>query len=78
MYGGCALGYPFNAGAIAGLMAGLLGVGGGLVIVPALIWVFHGNGFDASLIVHLAVGTDEVVAAERILFRVAAQQTRLQ
>ncbi len=44
-------------GSVAGVLAGLLGVGGGLVIVPALVWVFYGNGFDASVIVHLAVGT---------------------
>ncbi|WP_245831983.1 sulfite exporter TauE/SafE family protein [Solemya velesiana gill symbiont] len=44
-------------GSIAGLFAGLLGVGGGLIIVPALIWVFRGSGFSPDLIVHLAVGT---------------------
>lgn len=44
-------------GGVAGLLAGLLGVGGGLVIVPALIWVFRGNAFDLSILVHLAVGT---------------------
>ena len=44
-------------GAIAGLLAGLLGIGGGLVIVPALIWVFTAGGIDTSVTVHLAVGT---------------------
>jgi len=44
-------------GGVAGLLAGLLGVGGGLVIVPALIWVFRGNAFDGAILVHLAVGT---------------------
>lgn len=44
-------------GAIAGLMAGLLGIGGGLVIVPALIWLFTAGGIDTSVTVHLAVGT---------------------
>jgi uncharacterized protein len=44
-------------GSLAGLTAGLFGVGGGLVIVPTLLWVFQGNGFDRSIIMHLAVGT---------------------
>jgi len=44
-------------GAVAGLTAGLFGVGGGLVIVPTLLWVFQGNGYDKSIIMHLAVGT---------------------
>jgi len=44
-------------GAIAGLMAGLLGIGGGLVIVPVLAFVFAGQGFAADSIMHFAVGT---------------------
>lgn len=44
-------------GAAAGLMAGLLGVGGGLVIVPALAWLFAGQGFAGENLMHFAVGT---------------------
>jgi len=44
-------------GAFAGVLAGMLGVGGGLVIVPVLAWVFLGLDFDAGVIMHLAVGT---------------------
>ncbi len=44
-------------GAVAGVLAGLLGVGGGIVIVPALVFVFHSQGFDAAVLVHMAVGT---------------------
>lgn len=44
-------------GAFAGTLAGMLGVGGGLVIVPVLAWVFLGFGIDDSVIMHLAVGT---------------------
>lgn len=51
------LGAYLAVGSVAGLLAGLLGVGGGLVIVPALVWVFHGNGIAPSVVVHLAVGT---------------------
>lgn len=45
------------AGTIAGICAGLFGVGGGLVIVPILIWVFTIQGVNADVITHLAVGT---------------------
>ena len=31
-------------GVVAGLLAGLLGVGGGLVLVPVLVWVMDGSG----------------------------------
>jgi uncharacterized membrane protein YfcA len=44
-------------GAFAGVVAGLFGVGGGLIIVPVLVFVFQGQGIDASLLVHLAIGT---------------------
>lgn len=44
-------------GAFAGLVAGLLGVGGGLIIVPVLVFIFSGQGMADHLIVHLAVGT---------------------
>ncbi|MEN8107474.1 MAG: sulfite exporter TauE/SafE family protein [Pseudomonadota bacterium] len=44
-------------GAVAGLMAGLLGIGGGLVIVPALAWLFAGQGFTEATLMHYAVGT---------------------
>jgi len=44
-------------GATAGLLAGLFGVGGGLIIVPVLAWVFIGQGMDTSVIMHLAIGT---------------------
>jgi uncharacterized membrane protein YfcA len=44
-------------GALAGLMAGLLGIGGGLVIVPALALLFAGQGFAQGTLMHFAVGT---------------------
>ncbi len=44
-------------GIIAGVLAGLLGVGGGIVIVPVLYHVFSYLGIDAEIRMHLAVGT---------------------
>lgn len=45
------------AGLSAGLIAGLFGVGGGIVVVPVLVWVFESQGFGNDYLVHLAVGT---------------------
>ena len=44
-------------GVIAGLLAGMFGIGGGLIIVPDLIGTFINLGFDESIIVHLSIGT---------------------
>ncbi|RJG12515.1 sulfite exporter TauE/SafE family protein [Pseudomonas cavernicola] len=44
-------------GAGAGVLAGLFGVGGGIIIVPVLVFSFTAQGFDASILTHLAVGT---------------------
>lgn len=44
-------------GACTGIVAGLLGVGGGLIIVPALAWIFHLQGVNESVVMHLAIGT---------------------
>lgn len=44
-------------GVFAGIIAGFLGVGGGLIIVPVLVYIFQGKGFDENLLVHIAIGT---------------------
>ena len=44
-------------GAFAGVLAGLLGVGGGIVIVPILFHLFSGFGVEPALAMPLAVGT---------------------
>lgn len=46
-----------GVGAFSGLLAGLLGVGGGLVIVPMLTFIFASQQMPASYILHLALGT---------------------
>lgn len=44
-------------GAVAGILAGLLGIGGGLVIVPMLIFCLTRQGISDQAIMHLALGT---------------------
>lgn len=44
-------------GAVAGLMAGLFGIGGGLVIVPVLAVLFAAQGFPSELVMIMSVAT---------------------
>ena len=44
-------------GAVAGVLAGLLGIGGGLVIVPMLVFCMELQHLPQELIMHLALGT---------------------
>ncbi len=44
-------------GAVAGVLAGLLGIGGGLVIVPMLVFCMELQQLPQELIMHLALGT---------------------
>ncbi len=49
------------AGIAAGILAGLLGVGGGIVFVPVLFQTFIFMGIDPALQMHLAVGSSLAV-----------------
>ncbi|RUO26462.1 sulfite exporter TauE/SafE family protein [Aliidiomarina minuta] len=44
-------------GAIAGILSGMLGIGGGIVVVPLLIYLLPVMGVPAALVVPMAVGT---------------------
>ncbi len=44
-------------GSVVGVLAGLLGVGGGLIIVPVLTFMFTAQGIPYEHILHLALGT---------------------
>lgn len=48
-------------GVLAGLIAGMLGLGGGVVIVPALALAFPLLGIPSEVLMHLAIGTSLAV-----------------
>ena len=44
-------------GVLVGFLAGLLGIGGGMVMVPALVFIFRAKGFPSEHLMHLALAT---------------------
>ena len=44
-------------GAIAGYLAGMFGIGGGIIIMPVLMFLFDAQHFPAEHLLHLALGT---------------------
>jgi uncharacterized membrane protein YfcA len=49
-----------STGIVAGLIAGLFGVGGGIVIVPILFWIFTSLNFPDEILMHMAIGSSLV------------------
>jgi len=51
-----AAGY-LGIGAAVGFFAGMLGIGGGALMIPLLVWLFEAQGLPREHLLHLAVGT---------------------
>ncbi|WP_108260425.1 sulfite exporter TauE/SafE family protein [Mangrovicoccus ximenensis] len=45
------------AGAVAGVISGLLGVGGGIILVPAFFHAFHALGYEPAQLMQICVAT---------------------
>lgn len=63
-------------GACTGVLAGLFGVGGGTVIVPALILVLTWQGVSAAVLTHMAIGTSLAAISITSLSSLYAHQQR--
>lgn len=65
------------AGAASGFIAGLFGVGGGMILVPVMLWLFRFQGLgDFDHAQHLAVGTSFAVMVFTTLSSVWAQHRK--
>jgi len=60
-------------GGLAGIFAGLFGIGGGTVVVPGLVYVFTQMGIPQDIIMHMALGTSLAVIIPASLAAMRAQ-----
>lgn len=60
-------------GLLAGFLAGLFGIGGGLIIIPLLSYAFFIQGFNTDLIMHIAIATSLAVIFFTSISAVIAQ-----
>jgi uncharacterized membrane protein YfcA len=60
------------AGAFAGLIAGMFGIGGGVVMVPSMYYVFNALGYGGDRVMHVAIGTSLAVIVATSLRSVTA------
>jgi len=66
----------FLLGLFAGVLAGLLGVGGGLVIVPVLIILFQYTGINTEYIAHTAIASSLVTIIPTSLSSIRAHHNK--
>jgi uncharacterized protein len=70
------LGALLAAGFLTGLLAGLLGIGGGGILVPVLYELFGALGVDEIIRMHLSVGTSLAVIIPTSLRSFSAHRAR--
>jgi uncharacterized protein len=65
------------AGVVGGLVAGVLGIGGGIVMVPVLYHILSTLGLDQSIRMHVAVGTSLAAAIPAALARLHGSEREI-
>lgn len=63
-------------GLVVGFLAGLLGIGGGMTMVPVLTMVFAAKGFPPDHLVHMAVATSTATIIFTALSSIRAHHAR--
>jgi len=46
---------------VVGFLAGFFGIGGGIIMVPILFYIFSFVGMDKSIVMHMAIGTSFLI-----------------
>ena len=46
---------------VVGFLAGFFGIGGGIIMVPILFYIFSFVGMDKSFVMHMAIGTSFLI-----------------
>ena len=64
------------AGAIAGLLGGLLGIGGGMILVPVLVYTLPAQGVDSAVLMQTALGTSLATIALTAVSSILAHHRR--
>lgn len=63
-------------GVLAGLLGGLLGISGGIITVPALVYLFKYYGFPTVNLLQLAIGTSFAAMVFNVLAAMIAHQSK--
>lgn len=66
----------FLLGATTGLLAGLLGIGGGIIVVPSLVFIFQYEHVPDAFIMQMAVGTSLAIMVATTLRSLISHMAR--
>ncbi|CAN5205441.1 sulfite exporter TauE/SafE family protein [soil metagenome] len=69
------MGFPL-VGIVAGVLAGLFGIGGGIIVVPVLYFFFRQIGISTDYLIHLAIGSSLAIIVFTSVSSVVAHHRR--